>query len=393
MRRGSADLILHVGQHKTGSKSLQSFLAHNRHPLLAQGLLYPLANAPDVHIRAYALSQFSLFALIRREAIDACQGRDAADHYWERVSRFCQPFETAGSVFETIEEIRRQKRQAQVVLSAEDFFDMHTAHELDFSRPLVAWAAHRLAELASCFGWEPRVIVYLRRQDHLLGAHYVQFIKGSHVHDISFEEFARAFAARLDSRSLLADWASAFGEDRIVVRPYEREALPGGIISDFLEHALGWPIPATCVEPPPDAESVNRTPDRDFVEYIRILNRRNALGLSTFPRDAVLEVALRAADGAKRRPGIASWLSPASRRQLLAAFSEGNSAIARDFLQRDDGRMFDEPPPDESEDWSPYPGLDPEKAAAISLEIHENILARRTGLKSRLAFWAGVPCL
>jgi hypothetical protein len=389
MSHARADLILHVGQHKTGSKALQSFLAHNRYALLGAGLLYPVANERDLGIRAYALSQFPLFAVLRREAIDACQGRAAAELYWKAVGRYCQPFETSVSVFEAIEAMRRRRR-TRVVVSAEDLFDMHTAHELEFSPRLVTSAANRLAEHASRFGYDPRVIVYLRRQDHLLGAHYVQFIKGSTVHDIGFEEFARVFAPRLDSRSLLADWASAFGEDRIVVRPYEREALPGGIVSDFFQHALGCPVPASCAEPPPAAESANRSPGRDFVEYIRILNRRNALGLSTYPRDAVFEVALRAADSAEHRPGIGSWLSPAARLELLAAFSEGNSAIARDFLRREDGRLFEEPLPDEAEAWSPYPGLGPETATAISLEIHEHILARRPGLRSRIACWAGV---
>jgi hypothetical protein len=392
MRHGNADLILHVGQHKTGSKAIQSFLAHNRRALLAERVLYPVATDPGVDIRAYALSQFALFALVKREAIGDCLGQAAADLYWKGVGRYCQPFETVSAFFETIDAIRVRERLTHIVVSAEDLFDMHTAHELEFSPRLVASAAHRLAELASRFGYEPRVIVYLRRQDHLLGAHYVQFIKGSQTDDIGFEEFARAFAPRLDSRRLLADWASAFGADRIVVRPYEKECMPGGIAPDFFRHALGRSIPATCVEPPVGAESVNRSPGRDFVEYIRILNRRNAVGLSTFPRDAVLEVALGADKSAERPTGIASWLAPAARRELLAGFSDGNSAIARDFLRREDGRLFAEPLPDETEEWSPYRGLEPETAAAISLEVHEVILSRRTGLRSRIACWAGVPC-
>src|SRR5262249_21833400 len=152
------------------------------------------------------------------------------------------------------------------------------------------------------------------------------------------------------------------------------------------------PIPATCVEPAPAPESVNRSPGRDLVEYIRILNSRNALGLATFPRDAVLEVALRAADSAERRGGVESWLSPAARRELLSMVSEGTSAMARGFPRREDGRLFQEPPPDEAEPWSPSPGLDPETATAISLLIHENILARRPRLRSRIACWGGVPC-
>jgi len=376
MRRVKASLIIHIGQHKTGSKALQSFLAHNRQTLLEEGILYPVEDNPGHDIQAYSLSQFRLFVLTRREAIGACMGQAAEDHYWRRISLFCRPFETTRSLFEAIEAEHRRGGLTHVVLSAEDLFDMQTAHELEFSPELVKAAACRLAGLASDFAYDPRIVVYLRRQDHLLGAHYGQFIKGSPVHDIDFEEFSRAFAPRLDFRNILAVWTAAFGKDRICVRPYEREALPGGIVPDFFQHVLGRPVPTGCVEPPTDAESVNRSLGRDFVEYIRILNRRNALLLPVFPREVVLEAALHEASSSERPASIAGWLSPAARRDLIAAFSEGNFAIGCDFLQRDDGRLFAEPLPDENENWSPYPGLTPEKATAISLEIHEIILAR-----------------
>ncbi len=159
--------------------------------------------------------------------------------------------------------------------------------------------------------------------------------------------------------------------------------MPRGIVPDFFQHVLNRPVPIVCVEPPADAESVNRSLDRDFVEYIRILNRRNTLLLPVFPRDVVLEAALHGTPSASetRRTGIAEWLSPTARRDLIAAFSDGNSAIARDFLQRDDGRLFTEPLPDEDEAWSPYPGFTPEKATAISLEIHELMLARQPPIR------------
>ena len=94
-------------------------------------------------------------------------------------------------------------------------------------------AAHRLAELAAEFGYDAQIVVYLRRQDHLLAAAYGQYIKGSPVHDIEFGEFAAAFAPRLDSRRILSAWAEAFGPDRIRVRAYERAAMPAGIVPTF----------------------------------------------------------------------------------------------------------------------------------------------------------------
>ncbi len=370
-------LVVHIGQHKTGSKALQSFLAHNRIALRDRGVLYPAGNYPCAGIRAYAISQYRLYALIRHEAIRECLGGDAAAFYWRQQGRFCIPFDSARCLFEAIDAELRRFNLGQVVVSAEDLFDMHTAHELAFLPELIEVGTRRLAELASNFGYDARVAVYLRRQDHLLGAHYVQFIKGSPVHDVDFEVFAQAFAPRLDTRRILARWADVFGPDRVLVRRYEQTALPGGIVPDFFEHVLGLSVPADCVQPAADAESVNRTLDRDFVEFIRILNRRTSAGQPVFARDAVLETSLRVETPARGSAGISAWLSPAARRDLLHAYQEGNAAIARDFLRRTDGRLFDEPWPKNADGWEPYLGLSPERARTIAMAVHQTILARR----------------
>jgi hypothetical protein len=367
--RNRPSIVLHIGQHKTGSKALQSFLAHNRNVLRNHGICYPGGEDPSPLIPAYANSHFPLFALIRREALAACAGAAAAQEYWQRVRSHCRGFDSARALFESFEAAWLRAGATQVILSAEDCFDMQTAHDLEFSPALVAAAAGRLAALAAGAGGDVRVAVYLRRQDHLLAAHYVQFIKGSSVHDLDFAAFARAFAPRLDTRRILAAWARAFGAECLRVRPYERAAMPTGIVADFFDHVLGRPVPAECTRPPADVESVNRTIDRDWVEYIRTLNRRAVRGEPVPPRAAVLEGAFRATCESALPSGVAAWLSPADRRDLIAAHSAGNGAIARDFLDRHDGRLFAEPPPAEDARWSPYRGLAPERALAIARAV------------------------
>jgi hypothetical protein len=372
MTETTPSLILHIGQHKTGSKALQSFLARHRQALRDHQILYPIEEKPSHGIQAYANSQYRLFALVRRESIAARAGETAAARYGEQQRDACRPYESAGSLFEDLEAERVALGLSRMVLSAEDCFEMQTAHEIEFSLELVEEGAHRLARLASEFGHEPQIVVYLRRQDHLLGSHYGQYIKGSPVHDLDFEEFAQAFALRLDSWCILSRWAAVFGPDRIRVRPYERGSMPGGIVPDFFKHVLGFRVPDDWIEPPADVESLNRGLGRDFIEYIRILNSRNRRGQVIFAREDVLEAALRSGDPA----GIADWLSPRARRDLLASYSEGNAAIASEFLGRQDGRLFAEPPPHDDEGWNPYAGLTPEKATAISLAVHEIAVGR-----------------
>ena len=370
-------LILHVGQHKTGSKALQSFLEHNRRPLAARGLLYPMPEKQTDHgIRAYTFSHFRLYALLRHEATALLWDEAAAAFYWSHLGRFCLPFTRPRALLEAMDAERRAAGARTLIVSAEDLFDMHSAHELGTSLPLVEASSRILARLAAGLGYEPRVVVYLRRQDHLLAAQYVQFLKGGPVHDIAFDDFARQFGPRLDARAFLEHWAAAFGPDRVIVRPYERASMPAGIVSDFFRSVLGRPVPDDCRPPPADAETVNRSLDRDHVEFLRILNRRTRAGLAVFDREAVLEAALRDEPTPDSPAGIAAWLSPADRRALLEIHEAGNAAIARDYLGRTDGVLFAEPPPGEAPDWVPYPGLSPDRAAAIALAIHETIVAR-----------------
>ena len=377
MNRPRPRLIVHIGQHKTGSKALQSFLAANRAVLRAEGILYPAEPPSDHGIRAYSISHFRLFALLRREATADLLGAAAAGAFWERYGPFCRPFESARDFLADLDADRRRDRLDRVVVSAEDLSDMHSAHEAEFRPELVDAAARRLAALAAEFGYEPEVVIYLRRQDHLLGAHYVQFIKGSGQNAPDFADFASAFAPRLDARGLLDRWAAAFGRDRIRVRLYEKPALPAGIVPDFFAGVLGIAIPPSSVAPAADVESVNRSLGRDHVEFIRLLNRRAGSGRPDFDRGLVLETALRPDADAGGPTGIAGWLSPAARRDLLDSCADGNAAIARDYLGHPDGQLFAEPPPGDEPGWAPYPGLGPDRALDIALAVHDATLARR----------------
>ena len=67
-------LILHIGQHKTGSKALQAFLAHNRLHLLAHGILYPNGSLKAVGVPAYRNSHYLLYALLRHQLeLETCR--------------------------------------------------------------------------------------------------------------------------------------------------------------------------------------------------------------------------------------------------------------------------------------------------------------------------------
>src|SRR5690606_11766522 len=83
-----------------------------------------------------------------------------------------------------------------------------------------------------------RIVCYLRRQDLYLRSCYVQALKSGRYTQ-GFHRYLQAVAIgkKLGSYQYdasLALWAKAFGHDRIIVRPFERQQLhPDGLLADF----------------------------------------------------------------------------------------------------------------------------------------------------------------
>jgi hypothetical protein len=353
-------IIFHIGQHKTGSKALQSFLHLHSTALAQRGILYPVDQTVHQKVHAYQISHYRLFALLRHEALQICGQADAARHFWRRQRAICRPYHCSRAMFDAIEDERRRIGADTIIVSAEDLFDMQTAHQIDLNMDYLTAGVKILSGLVQAFQYQPVVIAYIRRQDHLLGAHYVQYVKGSSDPTIEFKTFARAFAPRLDTHRLLTCWTAEFGSEAMVIRPYERATIPTGIVSDFFEHALQQVISPAWMAPAPERESVNATPGRDQVELIRHLHRRRWFGWPLMiSRAQILDATTALSSGVAAEHGstIAAWLSPAQRRRLLLDHTEGNARIAQHYLHRAETPLFSEALPHDDASWQPYPGL------------------------------------
>jgi len=373
-------LILHIGQHKTGSKALQSFLAFNASRLTKHNICYSVKKSFKRNIHAYAISHYRLFALLYRETLLNCGDIKAAERFWIKQQTYCQPFTSLRELFQNFETERIKYQADTIIVSAEDLFDMCTAHDLNFSMSTLTTAIKILAELIKAFNYQPVIVVYLRRQDHLLAAHYAQYIKGSDRNNMDFSSFAAAFAKQLCYSDILTAWANEFGTEAIKVRSYESSTLPNGIVQDFFEQLLGFAVPEDWPKVKLGVESVNASPNRDLIEFIRILNRRQQQGLAVYPRNAVLAAALALPPSSEKQPAIAAWLSPQARRELLSRHAEGNQDIAHRFLGE---TLFKEALPEENAGWREYSGLSAETAIALSLSI-QPFMKERFGFFRRL---------
>jgi len=236
-----------------------------------------------------------------------------------------------------------------------------------FDPERIRMATQLLAWLCREFSLKPRIIVYLRRQDHLLAAHYCQYIKGNSNTDLDLKTFMTHFLPRLDTYQILTCWTAAFGTRQVIVRPYENLLKKQGIVDDFLA-AANIRKPANPLPLPQDAEAVNRSPDRDLIEYLRILNRQPDSPSKFSIKHRLLESVVSRTDEEMHARGIAAWLSPLERRQLLDQFASGNGQIAREYSPSMGTSFFQEPLPEDT-GWLPYSGLAPETISRIETTI------------------------
>lgn len=300
-----APLHVHIGLHKTGSTSLQSFMVANTELLADHGVAYPSAG------RLGGPGHVNLFREVGNlQRFDPDQGT------WADVLT-----------------LTRRRDVRRVVVSSED---------------LSMLAPDRIPRLASITAdVDLQIVVYLRPQDQLIQSVYAQRCRDGRV-TVPFEDFADSTKneRRYRFADLLRLWADNVGLERIAVRPLEPGQLQGGsLLEDFL-HVIGEADLMPLMQPVPRR---NRSPDRTALEVLRRIAARRADDDFNRTRFAAT-VGRRVVKAALQLPQTsAPLLSGAAAARLRSQFEAQNSRVARTFLGRGDGQLFLVPPP-ESDD-------------------------------------------
>lgn len=299
-------IFLHIGNYKTGSTAIQSFLSSRSAEFAEAGFHIPASGSAGNAQHGWAQS------LLKRPG-----ARDADELFAEIAAELeACPHDTA-------------------IVSSEVFFNGFMVEEL----------------LKRLTGHSVTVIAYLRRQDEFASAYYMQLIQHPNFMESAPPrvEYFVAKSGPSDYLGCLNRWAMAVGQENIVVLPYEKEQMNQGIISSFLD-AVGLAPEAAMrggVAP-----TVNVTMQTELIEFLRIAN---GCGLSK-EEHSILLGALR---NLSTRAGKSDYLtfrnafSPEERRSILAACEEDNRQIAITYLNRGDGQLFYDPPPDDDPSWRP----------------------------------------
>lgn len=329
------NVIFHIGSPKTGTSIIQSHLAQNRVPLRDKGYFYPITISADPSIyrtfESHHLLTYSWAGLAPYSRFDT-------EAFWGRV-----------------EETADIYKLHTLLLSAENTYWLpRQLVGQEKPEPNIYWAEkkkyiERIHKDLKKF--ETKIVLYLRRQDRWIESWYNQQIKNGNHLTTNIMEFADHNHYLLDYESMLNAWSSVFGKENIVVRPYEKQQLTGGLLEDFLQVTK---IGTSSEFPLISKGRHNAQLTRDAVEFINICN-----GLPLDPEDKYwLRILVRKITNqfdSQLAYSNQDFLSPDNRKKLLQKYAAMNERIAVDFVGKENGVLFEEP--EELSGHVPYSGL------------------------------------
>jgi len=292
--------ILHIGTEKTGTTTLQNFLAVNRPALRQLGYVFPstIGMPGNRHLVTYA------------------ENDDRPDGVRRRLG------------IATAADLERHRRKVEKLLhreaAAADACVLLLSSEHCHSRLQSEEEVRRLHSLLAETCQQVSVKVYLRPQHELAISHYSTFLRAGYS-GVPVLPAAASDMAYYDYQQLLDRWARVFGEANLAARIYCRKELRhGDIRADFL-HQLGL-----------DSGSFIQTPDSNRAlsgEAQALLEKFNPQ-LPESERGRIV----RRLEEIGTTPGARPSRSQVE--QFLGQFSKSNEEVRKRWFQ-DRDRLFD----------------------------------------------------
>lgn len=311
-------VYLHIGMNKTGSSAIQHYLAKNFAALSLNSVLYPMTGR-----RGNA--HYGLSTLLGFDNTKASASVDS-----KAVSE-------AKRVFD--KEVQHSNCK-NIVVSSEFFV---------LPRPLDA--------VRYFFDdYKVRVVVYVRRHDKWWPSAYNQAVRTvvQPPWGRTFKSYLNFFARKRpwvgDYRLLLDRWAEVFGKDNLILRPYESKQNEPGLAYDFMR-AIDNEALAKKVQP--ETVRINNSIGTDALAMVDAFQRAK---IEPEVRDELIRNVIATQD-AVTCPGA---FEPSFLLDLVARYQDDYVYLAKQYLGRDDGKLFYDALPDASGEWSriKQPSLD-----------------------------------
>lgn len=358
-------LVAHLGGPKTGSSAIQAFCDHNRTALFrSHGILYPTLN-PD-HVPDGAPPDIPgdpNFELPHHGAVIQGMKPDAQDDYLDRAVTVCRATNTP------------------ILL-------------LSLENPCLPEYADMVRRNAARLGLRSVAVCYVRRQDTWIedawkqwGLKYDQFCTADDFAQALMDRvlddvFFRAAVSVLEHAWLDDVWGF-MDSANMVVRPYERSALPcGDVVADLLG-LLGVASIAHLPAPPATNFNTNHGFTPQAIKLLRTVRAMFDGMLDIGPYEMLYDALPRAATVPFGHVGL---LSPGMRAKVLAHYAPCNERLARRMPAshgHGDGVLFRETP-DPDAPWWPDRDLTAQEVATMLMQCVHHQHVRLTSLQGRI---------
>lgn len=350
------NILIHMGNYKTGSTSIQSFLYENKDFLQKQGIYY--GDCDDAPLCSHASFTYSLLKDVLKQmgvfeafsshplfSILKNSAKELFDHMLTHAKEaecdtlilshealFCE-------AFRTLQGLRRSN--GEYLDEEEVLFHFHkTLHKI------LSDGKHAI----SC-------IVYLRRQDDYLESQYNQYIKAPwYEPELSlpdFEEFISLSPVTLDYRMPLDVLEAEYGWENIYICPYTEQIPP---YLSFAEIFLGLTHGQIKQMKAPAPSMENRSISLDVVTF----KQKYIKGDATFSPQ--VQAVLSAYSDANPLKEDYTLFTPPLHHSICSPLEIANEQINEDYSEEEDLL----PPLTFSKKKKGYPGLAPERLLDIS---------------------------
>ena len=317
------EAICHIGHHKTGTTTLQAFLAQNSHRLLQTGILYPWV---EMQGAAHALTKArgagdrqEILPINIREAHNALAFRMLADVLpnW-KVPRYHPNLPHSRQMLLGMKAQIHGLRPEHVVLCSEVM-----SH---FGKSAVGQIARLRKEGLEDAGDFTLWCTLRRPDEQLVSWHGQQMRFGQSPAPLSDPEHGLNLNwLHVDYRGVIEPWLGQIPEARLILRPYRETMAEGGSVEDFLRNS-GLRAPAGLLP----ALTMNVSHKPAVVSLLRIANGQlpRELSRALFDHAEELTRGMKLASSSE-----VELLGPESRARLVAHF-----APIHDWLSATSGR-------------------------------------------------------
>jgi hypothetical protein len=291
-------IYFHIGCEKTGTTSIQHFLANNRKKLAEQNIAYPL-------LGNHKFAQLNLPASIDfqekgNQPVDYYPGKNLdAEHEWGAFLNFCRTTECSS-----------------IVVSAEHFSSRLSIAGMQFIHA-------KLKLLGKQFRW--KFVIFIRRQDWFIESSYSTTIKAGGTQ--SFDKFFQTHLTarkRYDFDLLLANWSGVFGPENMIVKDYD--SIDSGKLLEVFCTSIGAQKHLLAEQQTLE----NRAWDSGMLDIARLVNTPKIKQmLGTDRLDFLYKI------NNLRHQNVVSkqcLMSETQRNMVLAAYSESNQKVAALFF-------------------------------------------------------------